>query len=121
MLPLPFYGMCLEDLRKPVLIAPSQPWHGDTPSTGVDRWRGDYLLCNLSLGLPLSSFCPGLAATQTVLISSLDSKEMPHHSSWHFRWLGEGSCLAVENCTASSLPRFKHRRVHRSGLETTLP
>lgn len=30
------------------------------------------------------------------LTSSLDSKEMLHHSSWHIQYWGEGSCIAVE-------------------------
>lgn len=44
MLPLPFFGTCLEDVKQRVLIAPTQLWHGGTPiSTGkrVKRgWRG---------------------------------------------------------------------------------
>ena len=42
------------------------------------------------------------------LTASLDSKEMSHHSSWHKQCWGEGPCLAVENCTAWVLSRFKH-------------
>ena len=68
---------------------------------GLGSMRAPPLLWHLHL-LPKPGSHPDSLTT------SLDSKEMSHHSSWHKQCWGEGPCLAVENCTAWVLSRFKH-------------
>lgn len=51
------------------------------------------------------SLPPAQAWQPPSLTSSLDSKEMPHHSSWHAGYWGAGFGLAVESCTVFLPPQ----------------
>lgn len=98
---LPFFGMCFEDLRQPALRH-----HG---SFGMEA---PHLHQEVGGGVAISSATsawgyPSLPSARAgghpdSLTSSLDSKEMPHHSSWQIQICGKEFCLAAE--TALLLP-----------------